>query len=155
MPEEEDYLADAREDAASAVEHFEDEIVEQIVEGGKASDDMNNDFPNGDSYHHESHVDRHYSLLQAAKLLDQLGNYEETDRGLWEGLDPREAVKAQAAYTYGNAVYSLWQDLIKEINEEIENQGESPEGPKEWNPRKGTHQSWAKKIVSDVLKKWR
>jgi hypothetical protein len=59
-------------------------------------------------------------LLEAADLLAELGQYEEDDSGLWEGLSPREAVSAQAAYTYGNAVYSLWQERIEEINSDDE-----------------------------------
>lgn len=118
MPEETNYAQEADDDAKEMVEHYLDEIVEQILESGEASNDLYNDYTNGDSYHHEQHVDRHYSLLEAAKLLDQLSSYEETDPGLWQGLEPREAVTAQAAYTYGNAVYSEWQNLIEKINEE-------------------------------------
>ena len=41
---------------------------------------------------------------------------EETDSGLWQGLPPRDAIRAQAAYTYGNAVLREWRDLIDDIN---------------------------------------
>lgn len=159
MPKKpEDYLANAREAAAEAVEHFEDQIVEQLVENDAASDDMNNDFPGGDSYHHENHVDKMYTLLEAATLLDQLSNYEETDRGLWEGQEPREAVKIQAAYTYGNAVYSMWRELITEINEEIEKEGpwKPQTGPKEWSPKKANAPaSWMRRVVKQIVKNWR
>ena len=33
-------------------------------------------------------------------------------------MEPRWAIAAQAAYTYGNAVYSEWHDLIEKINNE-------------------------------------
>lgn len=159
MPEKpEDYLADARSDAADAVEHFEDEIVAQLVQHNKASDDMRNDYPGGDSYHHENYVDKMYSLIEAANLLDQLSNYEETDGGLWEGLEPREAVKAQAAFTYGNAVYSLWRELIEEINKEVEDEGPWPgtTGPKDWAPKqKNAPESWMRRLVGQVVKNWR
>lgn len=62
-----------------------DTRVEQLVESGEASDDLLNDYPNGDSYHHESHVDRSYSVTEAAEILDAYSDYEETDSGLWEG----------------------------------------------------------------------
>lgn len=113
------YYTDARFDARYTVENFIDEIVHDLIENGEASDDLLNDYGNGDSYHHESHVDKSYRLTEADELLDELREYEETDSGLWQGLQPREAISAQAAYTYGNAVMSFWFDLIKEINEAV------------------------------------
>ncbi len=113
------YLDDARRDAAETVRNFLDEVVEQLIDRARgASDDLYNDYHDGDSYHHETHVDKAYNLQEAAELLDQLSEYEETDSGLWEGLAPREAIGAQAAYTYGQAVSCLWAELIKEINED-------------------------------------
>lgn len=112
------YREDAASDAAETVHNFEDEILEQLLDKGEASDDLNNDYPNGDAWHHECHVDKDYSLQEAADLLDDLSEHEETDSGLWEGLEPRRAIAAQAAYTYGNAVYSEWRDLIEKINDE-------------------------------------
>jgi hypothetical protein len=114
------YLREAADDAAETVRNFEDEILEQLIDNGEASDDLFNDYPNGDSWHHESHVDKWYSLTDAAELIDQLSDHEETDNGLWEGQQPKEAIGTCAAYTYGNAVLSEWNDLIKEINGEAD-----------------------------------
>ena len=61
-------------------------------------------------------MDKSYNLQEAAELLDELDEYKETDEGLWEGQEPRDAIATQAAYTYGAAVMSLFQALIKEIN---------------------------------------
>ncbi len=72
------------------------------------------------SYHHENHTDRAYNLSDAADILDRLSEFEETDSGLWEGQEPRDAISAQAAYTYANAVYSEWRDLIEQLEEELE-----------------------------------
>lgn len=110
------YASKARSDAADMVEYFVDEIVEQLVDSGEASDDFNNDYPEGDSYHHEQHVDKAYTLTEAAAILDQLSRHEESDEGLWDGLAPREAISCQAAYTYGNAVAYEWSNLIALIN---------------------------------------
>jgi hypothetical protein len=110
------YYQDAENDARDTAENFLDVIIEQLLADGKASNDLNNDYPDGDAWHHEQHVDKSYTLTEAAELLDELSDYEETDWGLWQGQDPREAISTQAAYTYGNAVYSLWHDLIEEIN---------------------------------------
>ena len=59
-------------------------------------------------------------LQEAAALLDELSKHEETDNGLWEGQEPREAIATQAAFTYGNAVYAEWTDLIKQINDDAD-----------------------------------
>jgi len=118
MTETTNYLREAADDAADTVRNFADEILEQLLDDGEASDDLLNDYPNGDAWHHECHVDKEYSLIDAATLIDQLMEFEETDSGLWEGLEPRRAIAAQAAYTYGNAVYSEWRELIEKINSE-------------------------------------
>jgi len=144
MPREDNYRANARLDAIDMVRNYEDQIVEQLVDRGEASDDYNNDYPGGDSYHHEQHVDKSYSLLEAATLLDQLSDHEETDSGLWEGQLPREAITAQAAYTYGNAVSSFWSELLKAINEKA---GEitSPRPAPVERPRGRRKQDWRPK----------
>lgn len=115
-----DYRKEARSDAADTVRNFSDDILEKLIHFGEASSDLHNDYSDGDSYHHESHVDRCYPLLAAATLLDQLSEFEETDSGLWEGQEPREAVATQAAYTYGCAVLEYWRELISDINTEAE-----------------------------------
>lgn len=114
------YRNKASDDAADFCENFIGQIVEQIVENGKASDDYNNDYTDGNSYFHESYVDRSYDLEEAAALLDDLDDHEETDSGLWEGQSPRDAISTQAAFTYGNAVASYIHDLIKGINGAVE-----------------------------------
>jgi hypothetical protein len=111
------YLREAADDAADTVRNFADEILEQLLDGGKASDDLLNDYPGGDAWHHENHVDKWYSLIDAAQLIDQLSDFEETDSGLWEGQQPKEAISTCAAFTYGNAVYNEWRELIEEIND--------------------------------------
>lgn len=110
------YRDEAEQDAIEMVLEFETDIIDQILEDGEASDDLFNDYDNGDSYHHETHVDKSYDLTEAAAILDQLGEHTETDYGLWDGLEPRQAISAQAAYTYGNAVMSYWSDMIGTIN---------------------------------------
>lgn len=146
------YHEKAEDDAKDAVENFLEEIVEDLLDKGEAKDSLY-DYAGGDSYHHENHTDRSYSLLEAAELLDQLSEHEETDSGLWDGMEPREAVKAQAAYTYGNAVMSDFRDLIVNINdearetldelaekktelEERQTELEAEEGTEEWTEKK-------------------
>lgn len=104
----------AEEDAKDAVLHFEDEILEQLVDDDEASTEIN-DY--SDSYHHESHIDKDYGFIEAAQLIGELDDYEESDTGLWEGQDMQKALSTCAAFTYGNAVYSEFRRLMGEIND--------------------------------------
>ena len=56
-------------------------------------------------------------MIDAATLIDQLDEFEETDSGLWQGQSFKDAIGTCAAFTYGNAVMSEWHDLIERINE--------------------------------------
>lgn len=112
------YLEKAHRDARECAREFTDTILDALADAGAASDDLLNDYPDGDAYHHENHVDKEYSLSEADDLLSELSDYEEGDSGLWQGLPPRQAISAQAAYTYGNAVYAQWRQLIWAINDE-------------------------------------
>lgn len=111
------YRDDAQREAWDTLVEFASEIAEQLGDNGAASNDLFNDYPDGDRYHHETHVDHEYDLSAAAQILDELSDFEETDSGLWEGLEPRRAISAQAAYTYGNAVLSSWYDLVDDLND--------------------------------------
>jgi len=111
------YYQLAEEDAKMLVtDYFMNEIIEQLMENGEASDDYNNDYRNGDGIFHEAIVDRDYSSNEAIELLNDLREYEETDSGLWEGESWDRALATIAAFTYGNAVYDEWTKLIEEIN---------------------------------------
>lgn len=111
---------EAQSDARETALNYFDEIVEQILESGEADKDLRDDkiYPNGDEWHHSNHVDKDLDLLEAAQILQDYGEYEETDDGLWEGLEPVKAVICQACFTYGNAVWSMWELLIDEINDD-------------------------------------
>ena len=116
------YRQEAEDDAANLVlEYFMDEIVDQIIDKGEASADINNDYDNGDGIFHETIVDRSYHLTDAAELLSQLYSHVEEDTGLWEGeTDVDRIAEIQAAYTYGNAVWAEFDDLITDINNEVD-----------------------------------
>ncbi len=118
MSEKIDYVDNARDDARDMAEYFIDEIVSQLRASGEASDDVNNDYDDGDAYHHGTHVDRAYRLTEASAILDQLAQWEADDEGLWAGQDPREAISTQAAFTYGNAVNDHWETVIRRINDD-------------------------------------
>ena len=117
-----DYAREAEEDAAMLItDYFLDEIIDKIIDSGEASTDINNDYDNGDEIFHEVITDRSYGLEEAAELLSQLYRYEEEDSGLWEGEDDLDRIaEIKAAYTYGNAVWDEFSDLITEINDEVD-----------------------------------
>ena len=112
------YRQEAEDDAANLVlEYFMDEIVDQLINKGEASADINNDYDNGDGIFHEVITDRSYHMTEAAELLSQLYEYAEEDAGLWEGeTDVDRIAEIQAAYTYGNAVWDELETLIMNIN---------------------------------------
>jgi hypothetical protein len=112
------YRQEAEDDAANLVlEYFMDEIVDQLIDKGEASADINNDYDNGDGIFHEVITDRSYHMTEAAELLSQLYEYAEEDAGLWEGeTDVDRIAEIQAAYTYGNAVWDEFDTLIMNIN---------------------------------------
>ncbi len=115
------YIQEAEDDAAMLItDYFMDEIIDQIIDTGEASDDINNDYDNGDGIFHEVITDRSYGLEEAAELLSQLYRYEEEDSGLWEGVDDLDSIaEIKAAYTYGNAVWDELDTLITEINDSV------------------------------------
>jgi len=110
------YSDESKQDAKDTASEYLDTILDKLFANEDVSDDLHNDYAGGDSHHHENHVDKSYTLQEAADLLDELSDHEETDNGLWEGQMPRQAISTQAAFTYGNAVISQWRDLIQEIN---------------------------------------
>lgn len=120
MSDKTNYREEAADDAKRMVTEFIDEILLAIINDGEASTDLYNDYSNGDSYHHETHIDKEYDLMEAAQLLDDLNEFEETDSGLWQSLEPRQAIGAHAAYTYGNAVYDFWRRIVTQINEDVD-----------------------------------
>lgn len=113
------WIGEAKSDAKSTAEYFKDEIIDGFIgDDGRAQGQDIQDW--SDSYHHETHIDKSYGLLEAAQLLDQLDEYEETDSGLWERQMPRDAISTQAAYTYGNAVNSMFSGLMENINDAVD-----------------------------------
>lgn len=135
---ERNFHVEAMDDAKIAALHFMPDIMYQIQDqmderdGDEFPDTFQTDFnfnlekyiqdsayPNGDEYHHLEHVDKEYDLLEAAMILEQLDKFEETDSGLWEGLEPRRAISCQAAYTYGNAVSYCFEELLQYIEDQL------------------------------------
>lgn len=110
--------ARAHEAARDAIEYLIDDIIPRLIETeGSAPTDI---FEYSEDYHHSSHVDKSYRLKDAAALLEDLSDYEETDSGLWEGQEPRDAISTMAAFTYGNTVASDFSDYMEMLNNIVE-----------------------------------
>ncbi len=71
-----------------------------------------------DNYHHEKHVSQDFTLLQAAMVLEELKEYEETDEGLWHGLKAKDAISAQAAYTYAATVLAMMEVMLEGLRDD-------------------------------------
>lgn len=94
-----DYRKESLGDAWGVIENHADDIASDVKSGGVPED---NDEPIDESIREcDPNV---YGLKDAAEILDQLSDHEETDEGLWESLPPREAIASQAYFTYQNAV---------------------------------------------------
>lgn len=111
------HLARAKSDAAETVLQFIEQVVDRLYIDAEAPRSLF-DYDGGDRWHYETHTGRDYSLLEAAQLLDELRDFEETDNGLWEGeRNAKVVIRTMAAYTYGNAVLSHFETLIERIND--------------------------------------
>lgn len=142
------------DDAKEFLNEFIDQVIEQLLEDGEVSSDVNNDYDGGDSYFHDSFVgNKSYSLSEAAAVLEEYDDYEETDSGLWEGLAPREAVEAQAVYTYSNAVRGAITEIVDEINssDEVTKILDKIEEIKSEEGEYGTHQEELQTVVEGII----
>lgn len=54
-------------------------------------------------------------LRECEIIINSLSEYEETDSGLWEGLQPEEAIRAKAFWTYKNALISKARETIEKF----------------------------------------
>jgi hypothetical protein len=105
----------ADEDAKEFIhDYLLDEIIEQLMEDGEFDEDIIN------SAFHETIIDLSYDNKEAIDLISDLYEYEETDSGLWEGLDWDQVLSSKAARTYGNAVYEKATEILNTIREKID-----------------------------------
>lgn len=111
-----DYKTQVDEEASSFISDHEDMIIEAVKDS--ASWDYN-DIHGLDTSWHECITDRCYSSMEAAFVIDNCEN-EETDTGLWEGLDLRQQLSAMAAYSYANDVWFACKDFYEQIKEDVE-----------------------------------
>ena len=114
----ENYYEKVQEEARNLIEDYLDNIVEEVEEGK----DLQEEVDEAVWWNLEStftYVDLHDCayILEASSRL-------ETDSGLWERLEPIEAVESMAMFTYRNdlefAVMEMLKDTFEKRKEELE-----------------------------------
>lgn len=103
-----DYTRDVEKDAVDFLSDIEADVKKAIIDGeADVSEITCEESGYGEirDFFHESVVDQSYSIEDAAFVIANCEN-EETDTGMWEGLEMHEAMQACAAYSYGNDVWN-------------------------------------------------
>jgi hypothetical protein len=113
----ENYYGYVEEEARRFVDEYLEESLESIEEGNT---DMHMFI---DDYRLHEWCDNDFiyvGLSDSAEILEQSNDVEE-DSGLWEGLEPREAIKTQAFFTYRSDMYFEVKELFEsELEDKIE-----------------------------------
>jgi hypothetical protein len=108
------YESEVRKEAVDFIEEVMDEVKEalQNEEGYLLDGDVDDRF-------FECVTDRSYTLSDAAFVIENSRNVED-DSGLWQGQDPQDAIKSQAAFTFANDVRSEIEDIYEQIKSEYD-----------------------------------
>lgn len=69
-------------------------------------------------YFVESSLTWQQGLSESDIIINHLYEYEETDTGLWDGLQPEEAITAKAFWTYKNGLVVGAFELLEELQDE-------------------------------------
>jgi len=99
-----------------------DFIAEQsdtIIGMLKDDSDFDRNYDNLDRAWHENITDRAYSTEDANFIINESSNVE-SDSGLWEGQDPDDALRTQAAYTFSNDVWQEAERLYDGIKSTVD-----------------------------------
>ena len=110
------YSNEIEKEARDFITDNRDMMVKALIAG---ADWDYNDIEDLDAYWHETIVDRGYTVADAEYILDNCEN-EETDSGIWEGLDYRDEMSARAAYSYSNDVWFKCENMFSELKDRME-----------------------------------
>ncbi|MFK4132285.1 hypothetical protein ACI2KR_08325 [Pseudomonas luteola] len=143
ISEREFYQHTVAEEALSYLRDQEDAVKEMLRDGTEEFDRNHSDIERS---FHETIVDRAYGETHARHIIDNCSN-EETDDGLWEGLDEDDRLSTKAAYSYGNDVadeaesvysnvYDAYQLNLESIDDALQG---LQSGKVEFNPSDITH----------------
>jgi phage-related protein len=111
------WVSNAKCIAREAAREIADDILAALAEKGEV-DEYSTDHDAADEFIFSGAADQNYSLLEAAQILEDLADWEETDSGLWQGLPPRDAVTAQAAWTLRAASCDFFGKIMAAVNED-------------------------------------
>src|SRR5690606_5710707 len=98
-------------EAKTFVDEYEEDLMSRIKDGDTDIHEFVHD------YRLHEWVDNDFiyvDLIDSAEILEQSDNVE-TDSGLWEGQEPREAIKTQAFFTYRNDLGYVIMDKIESL----------------------------------------
>lgn len=108
------------EEALSFMNEIE-EYIHDGVENGWDWYDLHYHRQNIQDYFHEQVIDKYWDLDDAVCILQNVDPiYIEDDGGLWDGVEPLQALSIQAAFTYGNVVSDRCLEIYDEILERYE-----------------------------------
>lgn len=108
------------EEALSFMSEME-EYIRDGVEAGWTWHDLQYHRPNLHDYFHEQVIDKYWDLDDAVCIIQYVDPiYIEEDSGLWDGVEPLQALPIQAAFTFGNVVSSRCNEIYDEIVERYE-----------------------------------
>ena len=117
---EPDTIYYVQRDAKDILYDYTKEIAQMLIGDGEASTDLYNDYDGMDERVSESD-DYWRNPDDAIKVIDELSEFEEEDRGLWEGSDSyRDILSTIAHYTYTNALYHEIESMIESINDTLD-----------------------------------
>ena len=116
-----DYTRDVEKDAFDFLSDIEADVKAAIIDGEEDVSEITceeSGYGEIRGFFHESVVDQSYSIEDAAFVIANCEN-EETDTGMWEGLEMDEAMQRCAALSYGNDVWdeveSQYEGLLGEF----------------------------------------
>jgi hypothetical protein len=110
-------------------------MFKEAIKDGKDFD--RNDIDGLDSAFHENITDRGYTPKDAIYILKACKE-EETDSGIWEGLDDwRAELSARAAYSFSNDVWFKMEEIYNELKDDYEAQYTEATEEKETLAKKG------------------
>lgn len=109
-----------KEDAQDIISDYIEEIAKMLIDDGKASTYLYNEYSDMDSRISESD-DYWRSPEEAIETIEELSEFEEEDSGLWDGYtNYRDILNIIAHYTYTNAIYHEIKSMIESINDTID-----------------------------------
>jgi len=111
MSKFENYYSFIRENAEDFVDEYYEDFLSNVCNG----DTDSYGYIDNDGKLHDW-IDAEISMRDAVEILEQSDNVE-TDRGLWEGLEPISAIGAMGFWTYKN---DMIHEVVSQLKDKLE-----------------------------------